>query len=197
MTTLDETQARQVLGVAAEAGIPEIHAAYDAVLDEARRAMGRDEAAMAAKLDTAREAFVFLRDLHAAAHISRPGAPRRAEKPGTSSACREPGERRGVETGEATLPSATDLISTVANQRSSPADLIDIPVRFASFLAQDDRYTGKGRIQVSNRMLVVTARRRTLFAWRRRSESFPVAGIRNVSRAGRQVRFATATTRKP
>lgn len=167
---MDETRARQELNLADNAGMPEILAAYEAVLDQARNLQGGDEASMAARLDAAREAFVFLRENPPV--VRRRSAPRRADAADTEAA------------------GTMDI-------EPAPTTVTEIPVKFASFLAQDDRYTGKGVVRVSDRMLVVTARRRALFAWRRRSESFPVAGIRNVSRAGRQVRFATATSKKP
>lgn len=64
-----------------------------------------------------------------------------------------------------------------------------ISVGFKSYTATDNRFVGKGVVRVNADTIEIFARRRRLFAFRRRTETFSLSSIRNVIRSGKTISF--------
>ena len=71
-----------------------------------------------------------------------------------------------------------------------PVPSFAIKVKFQGFSRWDNRFRGSGEVKVRGEYLEITGRRRRPFAFRRKSERYPLTALRNVSRNGAVVSFA-------
>ncbi len=75
--------------------------------------------------------------------------------------------------------------------------LLSAPVKFQTFSTYDNRFKGKGMVMIDGDAIQVTARRRHLFSFGRKTERYPLSSLRNLTRKGKIIRFALPVGKKP
>ena len=89
------------------------------------------------------------------------------------------------------IPPLQDAAQPSAEQiKERPVPSFAIKVKFQTFMARDNRFVGKGQLQVKGDFLEITGRRRRLFSFGRKTERYPLTSLRNVTCAGNVVTFA-------
>jgi rhomboid protease GluP len=78
----------------------------------------------------------------------------------------------------------------VLPDQSKPVPSFAVKVKFQGFSRRDNRFKGEGNIKVQGEYFEITGRLRRSFAFRRKTERYPLTALRNVSRNGDVVSFA-------
>jgi rhomboid protease GluP len=105
--------------------------------------------------------------------------------------------RSGDSLGLNQLDSARRAYQTLMAQLSPPvttpparADRLELPVGFASYLHQDNRFRGRGTLRINGEVLEIEARPASLIQWKRQTEQFALNQVCNVRRLGKRVSFS-------